>query len=228
MRIVAIIPARAGSKRVKYKNLRSLGDRPLIEWTIGAAQASKLITDIYVSTDSQNIEDIAIEQGVIPINRPPALCSDTSPSEDAIRHVLNHQGACQQPDIIVMMQCTSPFRFIGQIDRGIKKLIDTKADSLFFGAPLEHWIWTNDGAAPINYDYKRRGMTQQKQWELVECGDYVFTYKSFMKHNNRLGGKIEHCIVDKLCSFEIDTKNDFKIAETLSKLDIRYYEESLA
>jgi len=212
MRIVAIIPARAGSKRLKDKNVAILGNAHLIEWTIEDAINSKLITDIYVSTDSEHIKMLAESQGVIAIDRPPAFCTDSSPSEDAIRHVLNH---IKRPDIIVMMQCTSPFRLPGQIDRGIQKLIDTKADSLFFGAFLEHWIWNNDGTEPINYDYKHRGMTQQKQWELIECGDYVFTRESFMKYHNRLGGKIEHCVVDKLCSFDIDTEQDLEIARAL-------------
>lgn len=221
MKIIAIIPARGGSKRIKNKNILMLGYMSLIERTIHAAKNSKLITDIYVSTDSSAIRNIAKQDDVIVVERPLALCGDYTPSENAVRHVLNHIGS--KPDIIVMMQCTSPFRLPGQIDKGIKKLISSEADSLFFGAYLDKWIWTHDGKKSINYDYKHRKMTQQKEWELVECGDYVFTRESFLKYNNRLGGKIEHHIVDKLCAFDINTKEDYEIAKVLADSDMGEY-----
>ena len=72
------------------------------------------------------------------------------------------------------MQCTSPFRQKGIIDNAIKKMIKEKADSLFFGHSIERWLWKNN--KPINYDYKKRPMTQDKQWDIdIEGGDYIFT-----------------------------------------------------
>lgn len=211
MKIIAIIPARGGSKRIKDKNIVMLGQWPLIAWTLRAATASKLITDVYVSTDDKNIKEIVETNGAIVIDRPVELCADDSPSEYAIMHVL--ENIDYEPDIIVMMQCTSPFRLPRQIDKGIQKLINTNADSLFFGTYLERWIWTHDGKKSLNYDYKNRKMTQEKKWEIVEGNDYVFTRESFMKHKNRLGGKIEHCIINKICNFDIDTEIDLDIAK---------------
>lgn len=227
MRIIAIIPARGGSKRIKDKNIVILGRSPLIEWTLHAATYSELITDIYVSTDDNFIKMAAESMGAVVIDRPAELCADDSPSEDAIIHVL--ENIDYEPDIIVMMQCTGPFRLPGQIDRGIQKLINSGADSLFFGTYLERWIWSNDGKKSLNYDYKNRQMTQEKQWEIVEGSDYVFLRESFIKHKNRLGGKIEHYIIDKICNFDINTEIDLGIAKAVYALNARrFYAKSLA
>ncbi len=217
MRTIAIIPAKGYSSRLPGKNIKPLLGLPLISWTIKQALACAYVDDVYVSTDSELVSGAAADCGAIIINRPPKLCGSNTSSEAVIEHALKHIKP--KPDIIVMMQCTTPFRKEHQLFNGIKKLIDTKSDSLFFGTKLGRWIWSEycGEYIPLNYDYKNRIMTQDKKWEYIENGDYIFTYDHFKKTKNRLGGKIEMYETEKLDSFDIDTKDDFEMCEALAE-----------
>jgi len=212
---------------VPNKNLQDLGGHPLIYWTIKHAQdfLSGRNTEIYVSSDDPEILEYATNCGVGAITRPSRMCTDTSPSEEAIYHALNEswvgRSGIGDPDIIVMLQCTSPFRGNGQAQRGVRQLMVSKADSLFFGWPLGRWVWSTDPVAqPLNYDLDNRPMTQEKEghWEMLECGDYVFTLDSLRKHDNRLGGNIQCCeVTNSLYATDIDTVQDLRVARALVK-----------
>jgi len=214
MKVFSIIPARGGSKRIPYKNIAKVNGVPLLEWTIKHSLNSEMINKTFVSTDALYIKDVAGKSGAIVIDRPKELCGDKSSSEDAVRHWLDTLD--DKPDIIVMLQCTAPIRDKNQINNGIKKLIKKKSDSLFFASDLGRWIWTKDNK-PINYDYTNRIMTQDKDWELVECSDYIFTYNLFNTTGLRLGGKIIHEKVSKLATLDIDDKTDLCIVQAIAK-----------
>lgn len=211
--IVAIIPAKGESARLHRKNVVELGGFPLIVWTICDALNSESIDMVYISTDDAEISRIGMEYGCQVIGRMPELCRPDTQTEPVIEDVLKQ---IPNPEYIVLMQCTSPFREKGVIDKAIEKMKKEDADSLFFGYPLCRWIWSRD-CKSLNYDYKHRIMTQYKKWELVECGDYIFKTELFKKEKNRLGGKIICYEIDKLFGLDIDDKSDLTIAQSLQK-----------
>jgi len=174
-----------------------------------------MIDKVYVSTNCPKISSVALKAGAIVIKRPENLCGDESTTEEAIGHWL--QQIEERPDIIALVQCTSPFRGKDTLDNAIKKLIQEKADSLFFATDLGRWIWTEDNV-PINYDYTNRIMTQDKNWELVEGGDYIFTTDLFEKTSLRLGGKIIHYKIGKIESTDIDDHEDLLIARSIASV----------
>jgi len=125
--IIGIIPARWGSKRVPKKNIKLFKGKPLIYYTINEAHKSKYFDDIFVSTDSKEIADIAIGYGAKVIDRPSRYAQDHSPSVDVVIHALTIQKA----DIVVLLQPTSPMRTAQDIDSAISLFLKENPESLF-------------------------------------------------------------------------------------------------
>jgi CMP-N-acetylneuraminic acid synthetase len=126
--VLAIILARGGSKRLPGKNVKILGDKPLIAWTIEAAKKSKYIDRIIVSTDSKNIKNVALDWGAeTPFLRPSHLATDGASSEVAIIHAIDYlqQNESIGYDYFILLQPTSPFRKGVHIDEAIKKLSES-------------------------------------------------------------------------------------------------------
>lgn len=127
--ILALIPARGGSKGLPGKNIRTLIDRPLIAWTIEQALASGCIDEVVVSTESPEISSIARNYGAsVPFLRPKSLATDKAKSIDVILHALRYfkkQG--RYFDYLVLLEPTSPLRQVFDLEKAIKKLIDRSA-----------------------------------------------------------------------------------------------------
>ncbi|SVD73433.1 uncharacterized protein METZ01_LOCUS426287, partial [marine metagenome] len=111
----AFIPARGGSKGIPDKNIKEFAGKPLIVHSIEYALESNLINEVVVSTDHNKISIIAKETGASVINRPPEFSTDTAKTESAVDHYINI--AKQKPDIIVLLQATSPLRPKGSLDK---------------------------------------------------------------------------------------------------------------
>ncbi|NIY94310.1 acylneuraminate cytidylyltransferase family protein [Vibrio diazotrophicus] len=142
-RVLALIPARGGSKRLPRKNILSLGDKPLIAWTIDAAKKSKYIDEVIVSTDDEEISDIAQCYGAnVPELRPSFLSSDEATTQSVVFYTLDKFGV--STDILVLLQPTSPLRTYVHIDESIEMLLNNKAFSIISVTPCEHPpIWSN-------------------------------------------------------------------------------------
>lgn len=112
MTIVGLIVARQGSRRLPGKNMRPLCGKPLIAWTIEAAKASRLLTDIVCSSDDERVIDLCVELDVEVIVRPAELATDTATSESVILHALERYPA----DVVCLLQPTSPLRIAEDID----------------------------------------------------------------------------------------------------------------
>jgi N-acylneuraminate cytidylyltransferase len=156
--VLALIPARGGSKRLPRKNLRLLGGKPLLVWTIEHALASRLITRTIVSTDDDEIAEVAARAGAeVPFRRPPELAGDASPDLDAFRHALvwlrDHDS--YEPELLVHLRPTEPLRDPVVIDRAIEALAaDSTADSLRAvvparPTPYKMWLLEGDYLAPL-------------------------------------------------------------------------------
>ena len=132
MSVMAFIPARGGSKGIPNKNLVLLAGKPLIQYTIDAAQGSKSVSDIFISSDDPEIIDFCESLGVnIPYRRPPELAMDHSSIIDAVLHTLDWlQQNARIPENVILLQPTSPLRTADDIDGAIELFLKTSMDSL--------------------------------------------------------------------------------------------------
>lgn len=131
-KVLAIIPARGGSKGVKDKNIISLNGKPLISYTIDAAKKSKYIDDIVLSTDSQRIADVAIKYGAkVPFFRPAELATDRSKTIDCVLHAINYlRNEGRFFDTLILLQPTSPLRSKEDIDCALEEYVKNGYKSL--------------------------------------------------------------------------------------------------
>ena len=219
--IVAIIPARGGSKGILNKNIKNFCGKPLISWTIKQAKKSKSISSVWVSSDNEKILNISKQFGAKLIRRPKEISNDTASSESAWLHSIYEIEKEKKIDIVVAMQCTSPLREPKDIDNALELFIKEDYDSMFSGAELkDFYIWekTKNKLNSINYDYKNRKRRQEIEKQFVENGSfYIFKPNILRKYNNRLGKKIGIAKMEFWKSFEIDELKDWKMCEILMK-----------
>ena len=145
MKILAIIPARQGSKRVPGKNIRNLGGKPLILWTLEIAKRLSRVCDTLISTDGQEIASIAKEAGgLVPWLRPEELSSDTATSLDVVLHAADwYESVRGSVDGLLLLQPTSPFRSAAEMEQGINTFSDNPDTSVVGVSPaLNHPQWT--------------------------------------------------------------------------------------
>jgi len=216
--VLAIIPARAGSVGLPRKNVLPLEGKPLIAHTITAAKAAKLITRIVVSTDGDEIADVARAYGAEVIRRPQELAGPLSKSEDALLHVLDTLSMENYvPDVVVFLQCTSPLTCSEDMDGTIAEIIDGGADSALAVTAFHYFLWRHDskgGAVGINHDSAERLMRQQRVPEYLETGAvYAMRTDGFRKSHHRFFGRIAMHEIPAERVLEIDEPSDFEIAK---------------
>jgi len=219
--ILAVIPARGGSKRIYKKNIRPLLGKPLIAYSIEQAIEAKYVDKVYVSTEDAEIAAIASKAGAGVINRPAKLASDISSTEDVIFDALRQLRLQNiEPEYIVLLQPTSPLRYPSDIDGAITRILNEGSDSLLSVCKNNRFFWSKE-AKSLNYDYKHRPRSQDKEWEFIENGSiYITKVEAFMKKKNRLAGKISFYEQPNECVFEIDDEFDWKLLEFLIR---KYY-----
>lgn len=223
--ILALIPARGGSKTVPRKNIKLLNGKPLIYYTIREAKKSKYLSHIIVSTEDKEIAKIAREYGAEVIPRPLELAKDDTPSLPVYQQVIRHLEEAENfhPGIIVILQPTSPLRLVQDIDRAIEKFLQTNCDSVVSVCEAEcppYWMYT---------------LEKDKLKSVIEGGDkiirrqdapkvyrlngavYVTHRDIIMKDNRVLGSDTRAYIMPLERSVDIDTELDFKFAELLMK-----------
>lgn len=200
MKILALIPARGGSKGIPNKNIKKICGKPLIVWTIERALQSKLLDDVVVSTDSEKIAEIARQSGAQVLMRPAELATDTASTQDVMFHALQQKPA----DILVLLQPTSPYRSRNLIDECIREFIENDYDSLATG---------------FMCDYKEYGKNtlprQQIQGFFYDDGNvYVIKAENILK-GDRYGKKIGRKMISRYENAEIDDEFDFWLLEKI-------------
>lgn len=220
-RVIAIIPARGGSKGIPRKNLRPLLGRPLIAYAIEAAQLSEYVDRVIVSTDDLEIANVSASFGAETIERPAAISGDLSSSESALLHALDHLDTVEsyRPDLLVFLQCTSPLTKPEDIDATIDRLRAEDADSALAVVPVHCFLWhvnAQGEAVGINHDKRERLLRQQRDPEYVETGAiYVLRVKEFLKARHRFFGKTVLSILPEERNLDIDTILDFERAASV-------------
>jgi YrbI family 3-deoxy-D-manno-octulosonate 8-phosphate phosphatase len=218
--VMAIIPARGGSKGIPRKNVRLLQGEPLIAHSIRHARLAKEITRIVVSTDDDEIAEISLSHGAEVVRRPSEISGDHASSESAITHVLEllRTREAYTPDLVVFLQATSPIRRPEDLDQAIRSLRATGADSLFSAARLNWFVWRVDDSAvrPVNYDHRQRPMRQTAPLDVIETGSfYIFKPWVLLKTGSRLGGLVTSFMTKFSDSMQIDDPGDFELLEQL-------------
>ncbi|NWJ43836.1 acylneuraminate cytidylyltransferase family protein [Marine Group I thaumarchaeote] len=219
MMITAFIPARGGSKGILGKNIKEFAGKPLIVHSIEYALNCSQIDEVVVSTDDDDIAKIARKAGARIVNRPPELSTDSAITESAIHHFVNKFN--KKPDILVLLQPTSPYRPNGSLENAISHFTENGFDSLLSIIPTHRFFWRvkDDQTTYAEYDYLNRPRRQdlkQEDVRYMENGSlYIFTRRHFDKTGNRLGGKIGYVEWPEEYSLEIDTPLDFDILEKI-------------
>lgn len=213
MIVPAIIPARGGSKGIPGKNLVEVGGRPLLGHTLEHARATPEITEVVVSTDSDEIAAYSESLGATVVRRPPELSGDTASSESALLHALDtlRDRDGRDPDLVVFLQATSPVRPAGAVSRAIQVLLLDEADSLFSACPLHGFVWKLEASRPtaLSYDHRHRPRRQELCQHVEENGSiYVFRPWVLRETGNRLGGRIAVHLMDPLYAVQVDEPRD--------------------
>ncbi|QKW08784.1 N-acylneuraminate cytidylyltransferase [Streptomyces sp. NA04227] len=249
-RVLAVIPARGGSKGVPAKNLAPVGGSPLVARTVRECRAARLVTDVVVSTDDQAIAAAAREAGAEVVLRPAAIAGDTATSEAAVLHAMDAHEALHGAavDVVLLVQCTSPFILREDIDGVVGAITSNGADTALTVAPFHGFVWRDAGDEPepaieserseavgggatvanttaigggygVNHDKSFRPRRQDRPQDLLETGAaYAMDAAGFRKHNHRFFGHTELVRTDPARVLEIDDPHDLARARALAPL----------
>jgi CMP-N-acetylneuraminic acid synthetase len=224
MKILGFIPARAGSKGVPGKNIKILGAKPLIQYTLEAAQQSKFLSKSIVSTESETIKDCVVALGgYVPFMRPASLALDNTPTLPVIQHALNfylEQG--ESFDAVCLLQVTNPFRLPGFIDQAIERFIETKCDAMISVLPVPaefnpHWTFEADADDFLKIatgDEKIIPRRQDLPPAYFRDGSiYITRTKVLLEQHSLYGGTLGYILSDPTWHVNIDTWEDWNEAE---------------
>ena len=217
---LAIIPARGGSKRLPRKNLLDLCGKPLIAWSIEAALKSKYISKVIVSSDDEEILNIAKEYKADFIKRPDELASDTATTFDALKHTLENVG---KYDYVVLLQPTSPLRSEKHIDEAIELLEEKSADAIISVCEMEHSpLWSNildenlDMSNFLRDEVLNKRSQDLPKYYRLNGAIYICKTEELLENKGFfIKENIYAYKMDKKHSVDIDEEIDFVIAEKL-------------
>ena len=230
MNILAIIPARKGSKSIPMKNIQKLGNKSLIEYTINTARKSEEINRIIVSTDSDKIAKISKKAGAeVPFLRPKKFSRDDSPAMDVIKHALKFLKEKQSyvPDIVTILLTTSPFRTSQMIDKSIRLLKNSNSTCVLGVSTIKkahpfRAFWPNgEYLKPLKSDfikYYRRQIHPRCYYPNGMI--YTFWYKTLKRFNSIYGPRIKP-LIEEENNIDIDDLFDLFIAE----MKIKYWKQ---
>ncbi|MDA9559276.1 acylneuraminate cytidylyltransferase family protein [Alphaproteobacteria bacterium] len=227
--MLAIIPARRGSKEIKGKNIKIFNGKPLIAWTIEVLQKSKKIDHIIISTDDEKVVNICKNYNIfIPALRPKRLCKDNSLAIDVYKYCIKEYIKSTKKSInnFLVALPTSPLRTIKDINNSIKIFEESKPDSLISctknNTPVEWLLKINKGNKikkifnEINKknNYNRQGTVESY---IPNGSIYIFNYQKLLKNKSFYSNNTSAYIMPEERSVDIDNINDFKYAEFLHK-----------
>lgn len=220
MNIIAVIPARAGSKGIPNKNIRIVGNHPLVYYAIRNAKESEFITDIIVTTDSFEVATIASQMGVQVKWRDKRLCGDEVTLDAVIDDAVDRSILW---DYVVTMQPTSPTLTSKTLDAAIRYTIDNRYDTVISGINDPHLSWVvNDGKIVPNY--KERLNRQYLPPCYKETGAFVISKASVVTEKTRIGEKVNIFEVSESESLDVDNFSDLRcVEEILSKRKVAIY-----
>ncbi|MCX7927850.1 MAG: acylneuraminate cytidylyltransferase family protein [Candidatus Omnitrophica bacterium] len=233
MKILGLIPARIGSKRIYKKNIALLNDKPLISYTCFCARESKFINRLIVSTDSEEIASAAKKYGAeVPFLRPREISQENSTEFEFLVHALNWFSKYEdyEPDLIVVLYPTSPFRKPESIDRAVEEILKhPEADSLrsvrlCSEHPYKMWTIENGYLKPFIDSENPHLHTFSYQIlpkvYIQNASIYITKPSTIRNKKSSIGDIVIPFVMDEIESIDINTPLDFKIAELLLKNEL--------
>lgn len=212
-RIVTVIPARGGSKRIPKKNIVDIVGRPLISYAIKTSDKCSLVDETWVSTNDVEIATTAEHYGANVHWRPKEISGDTATSESAL--IEFEKNSATNFDILVFMQATSPLTKPEHLAQGIELVKSGRYDSVLSVCEDTHFYWDENGQ-PINYDLNKRPRSQDiEKWYRETGSFYISRKESLLKSKCRVSGRIGYVVLPLHQSFEIDTYEDLDIVSAL-------------
>ncbi|MER5279999.1 acylneuraminate cytidylyltransferase [Streptomyces sp. NPDC002809] len=232
--VLAVIPARGGSKGVPAKNLAQVGGVPLVVRAVRACLASSEVTDVVVTTDAPAVAEAARAAGealgeaarLHCVQRPEAIAGDTATSEAAVLHALDTYEAehGRTVDVVLLVQCTSPFVAREDIDGVAAAVAREGADTAVTVAPFHGFLWRDGSAVEdhnygVNHDKAVRPRRQDRPEDLLETGAaYAMDVAGFRTHRHRFFGHTALVRTDPARVLEIDDPHDLARARALAPL----------
>ncbi len=225
--VLAVIPARAGSKGIKDKNILALAGKPLVTHTIAAALASKILDAVIVSTDSPKIAEVAAAAGAsVPFLRPPELATDETPAVDALRHAVlaYEEQTGRRVGTVVLLQPTTPLRTTGDIDAALRLFrAHPEAESLItcYNANFVHpriMYRREEGDRVVPFLNAASQGVRRQDFEPVYVRNgavYVTTRNLLVEHYQIVSDAPLGLVMPRDRSINIDEPLDFELAELL-------------
>ena len=212
-RVIAFIPVRGGSKSIPLKNIKDLGGKPLLHYSLQALDQCPEVSDIIVSTDHPEIEKAAIDFGSskVRIHHRSATNAQDKSSTEAVMLEYLKSSHHENTDQFVLVQATNPFPVAADFSKALKQMKKEKSVSLLSVVRSKRFFWSEAGK-PINYDFKKRPRRQDFDGMMMENGAfYISSVGSVLKSQNRLSGKISLYEMPEESGFEIDEPSDWEI-----------------
>ena len=211
MDVLGLIPARGGSKGILRKNLASVGGRPLLAWTVDAARAATELTRVVVSTDD---DEIAAAADVEVLRRPAELAGDDTPMIDVVRHAV----AELSPDVVVLLQPTSPLRRAEHVDAAVRLLLESGADAVVSVVAVPHRYHPDALMDVVDGRVVARGSArarQEKELVYARNGPAVLALRSHRLGDDLYAGDCRPYLMDERDSLDVDEPFDLELADLL-------------
>ena len=219
-----VIPVRGNSSEVKNKNFKKVGKYSLIERNILTLKKCNVVKNIIISSEDDRFEKIAKKHNIFFIKRPKNLSNNYIMPDHAVKHALDiFYKENQYSKYSGFTQCTSPFLNSDDVKRSLKKIVSNNFDSLFTSYNCNKFIWRfnlkKNNMRAINHRKKYRlGRQYIKQKDVIENGAlYIFNTKKFLIKSHRFFGSVGTFQMPEIRSIDINTNNDFKLANSLIK-----------
>lgn len=216
LRVIAVVPARGGTDRVPYLNIKRLGDRPLLAHTLDAARASAVVDRVIVSTDDPGVAEVAKAHGAeAPFLRPRPLASDIPSLKPVIAHAIGEvEKGGERADIVVVLQATTPFREATAIDAAVERLIEGGFDTVVSVTEDRTLSWrARDGRlVPL---FEKEGRRDEQAPVYRENGGVVAMRRVVLDGASRFGERIGYLVLDRRAGFTVHDLEDFWMAERL-------------
>ena len=197
--ILGLIPARGGSKRIPRKNLALLAGKPLMQWTLDAARESTRLDQIIISTEDTEIRHYCADQGFNVLDRPVVLASDGATTAAVLQHAVK----VLNPEVVVLLQPTSPIRFRGLIDRCIAAFDAADCDTLATGFISYQFPYGSIGNVP----------QQEMRGFFYDDGNVYVHKAAHLREGKWFGDKRHELVIEPWYNLELDTLSDFWAAE---------------
>lgn len=225
MKILAIIPARGGSKGVPGKNIKLLGGKPLLQYTVEVALESNLLNKVVLSSDDENIIVLGGKIGAeVPFVRPNNISEDATPTLEVIKHCLKYYSEKgENYDAVCLLQPTSPFRSVAFLDEAIARFIAKKTDSLVSVQKVPHqynphWTFEENENGILKIATGENEIISRRQ-DLPNAfhrdgSIYLTKVKTILEQNSLYGNSVSYIESPKEFYVNIDTLDDWKLAES--------------